>query len=209
MTATVEGRRQDSRTDILRIPSSLPRISQMLGDDSAARMRASLEYEHRASGLFYDRLTLRAHLQDAENHNANQQVRSNTTAGCSEVSGGVNTCRIDQDFYFEQRNLGLGAQFESGFRLGGHEHLLTYGLDLSRQEVSSKRDATIRNLTTGTVSKTLAGEIYPLHHPRLAMPPWQKATADRHKTLDKRTPSANNSHSVSQLASFPQASQFP
>ncbi len=166
-----EGRRQDSRTDILRIPSSLPRISQMLGDDSAARMRASLEYEHRASGPFYDRLTLRAHLQDAENHNANQQVRSNTTAGCSGVSGGVNTCRIDQDFYFEQQNLGLGAQFESGFLLDGHEHLLTYGLDLSRQEVSSKRDATIRNLTTGTVSKTLAGETYPLHHPRLAMHP--------------------------------------
>lgn len=162
LTAAVEGRRQDSRTDILRIPSSLPRVSQMLGDDSAERVRASLEYEHRPSGLFYNRLTLRAHLQDAESHNANQQVRSNTTAGCSGVSGGVNTCRIDQDFYLEQRNLGLGAQFESGFRLGGHEHLLTYGLDLSRQEVSSKRDATIYNLTTGTVTKTLAGETYPL-----------------------------------------------
>lgn len=162
LTAAIEGRRQDSRTDILRIPSSLPRVSQMLGDDSAERVRASLEYEHRPSGLFYDRLTLRAHLQDAKSHNANQQVRSNTTAGCSGVSGGVNTCRIDQDFYLEQQNLGLGAQFESGFRLGGHEHLLTYGLDLSRQEVSSKRDATIHNLTTGTVTKTLAGETYPL-----------------------------------------------
>lgn len=162
ITATLESREQDSKTDILRIPVSLSRVSQMQGDDSSDRLRTSIEYEHRPANLFYDRMILRAHHQESNTHNNNRQVRSNTTAGCSGVTAGVNTCNIEQDFHFSQTNMGLGAQFESAFSLGGHDHLLSYGLDLSRQEVSTKRDATIRNLTTGTATKTLAGETYPL-----------------------------------------------
>lgn len=162
LTATVESREQDSKTDILRIPSSLSRVSQMRGDDSSERLRASIEYEHRPSNLFYDRMILRTYHQESNTHNNNKQVRSNTTAGCSGVTAGTNTCDIEQDFHFSQTSLGLSAQFESALRLGMHDHLLTYGLDLSRQEVSTKRDATIRNLTAGTVTKTLAGETYPL-----------------------------------------------
>ncbi|MCX8146117.1 MAG: TonB-dependent hemoglobin/transferrin/lactoferrin family receptor [Azovibrio sp.] len=162
VTATLESREQDSKTTILRIPSSLSRVTQMLGDDSSDRLRASIEYEHRPSSGFYDRMILRVHHQESDTHNNNRQIRRNTTASCSGVATGVNNCAIEQDFYFSQSSMGLGAQFESTFNLGGHNHLLTYGLDLSRQEVSTKRDATIRNLTTGKVSKSLAGETYPL-----------------------------------------------
>ncbi|WP_306607455.1 TonB-dependent hemoglobin/transferrin/lactoferrin family receptor [Azonexus sp.] len=161
-TAAVEGREQDTQTAIRRIPSSLPRVSSMLGDDTVDRRRVSLEYEHTPSGMFYDRMILRAFNQTSDTHNHNQQIRSNTTAGCSGVSSGSNTCLLEQDFYFEQENTGFGAQFESGFRLAGSEHLLTYGVDLMRQEVATKRDANVRNQTSNTTSKSLAGENYPL-----------------------------------------------
>lgn len=162
ITATLESREQDSKTDILRIPASLSRVSQMNGDDHSERQRASIEYEHRPSGLFYDRLILRAHHQDAKTHNNNQQIRSATTAACSGITPSTHTCRIEQDFHFAQQNRGLSAQLESSLKVGNFEHFLTYGLDLSRQEVSSRRDATIRNLTNNSVTKTLAGETYPL-----------------------------------------------
>lgn len=161
LSATLEGREQDVQTNILRLSSSLPKVTTMLGDDHNRRLRGSLEYEHKPNGAFYDRLLTRVYHQDSDTHNRNYQRRSNTGATCSAVAGAGNNCDIDQDFYFEQQTRGANLQFES--LLGsGVTHLLTYGADLMRQRVDEKRDATRSNLTTGTVSKSIAGENYPL-----------------------------------------------
>ena len=72
------------------------------------------------------------------------------------------TCQIEQLFHFEQQTTGVGLQLESMFQLGGASHLLTYGIDIMRQRVETKRDGRVLNVNTGAVTYGLAGETYPL-----------------------------------------------
>lgn len=161
LSAMVESRDQNVKTDVLRLSASLPRITTMRGDDENRRTRSSVEYEHKPSGLFYDRMLARIYHQESDTHNENYQRRSNTSATCSATIPGANQCDIFQDFYFEQKTTGASLQFES--LLGGSvAHLVTYGADLMRQDVEELRDATRHNRTTGSVSKSIAGENYPL-----------------------------------------------
>lgn len=168
LSAMFEGREQETQTDIMRVPASMSKVSAMRGDDESRRVRVSLEYEHAASGWFYDRLIARVYNQNAETHNQNYQRRANArysaATGCSASSGSAPTanCDINQDFYFEQQTSGFGLQLESIFQLGSTSHLLTYGIDLMRQRVEEKRDGRVVNVTTGAITQALAGERYPL-----------------------------------------------
>lgn len=166
LTLALEGREQEAQTEIKRIPASLSRITAMSGDDETRRGRISLEYEHAASSLFYDRLIARIYHQDAATDNINQQRRSNTTYsaanGCSASRAGTASCDIEQHFSFDQRTSGLGLQLESAFQLGASSHLLTYGVDLMRQRIETLRDGRVENVATGAVTYSLAGESYPL-----------------------------------------------
>lgn len=166
LTLALEGREQEAQTEIKRIPASLSRITAMSGDDETRRGRISLEYEHAASSLFYDRLIARIYHQDAATDNINQQRRSNTTYsaanGCSASRAGTASCDIEQHFSFDQRTSGLGLQLESAFEFGASSHLLTYGVDLMRQRIETLRDGRVENVATGAVTYSLAGESYPL-----------------------------------------------
>jgi hemoglobin/transferrin/lactoferrin receptor protein len=165
LTASLEGREQNAQTTIM--PASLSRVTAMSGDDESKRTRFGLEYEHK-DGLFYDRLLARVYHQDAETNNGNYQTRSNArysaATGCSASSGSapLATCQIEQLFHFEQQTTGVGLQLESMFQLGGASHLLTYGIDIMRQRVETKRDGRVLNVNTGAVTYGLAGETYPL-----------------------------------------------
>lgn len=171
LTASIEGREQEATTTIMRVPSSLSRVTSMNGEDESKRTRYGLEYEHK-DGAFYDRLIARAYYQKAETDNLNSQRRSNArytaASGCSASStsttGGATlaTCDIAQQFKFEQETTGTGVQLESAFNLGGTTHLLTYGADLMRQRVESLRDGTVTNINTGAVTNVLAGETFPV-----------------------------------------------
>ena len=168
LMAMVEGREQESNTEIMRVSASLPTITKFTGDDENRRVRGSLEYEHVPTGLFYDRLVARAFYQDAKTENSSYQKRSNArysaANGCSASSSGAPraTCDVDQAFYFDQKTTGLGLQLESLFQLGASQHFMTYGVDLMRTSVESMRDGAIRNTNTGAVTRGLAGETYPL-----------------------------------------------
>ncbi|MCP5268835.1 MAG: TonB-dependent hemoglobin/transferrin/lactoferrin family receptor [Zoogloeaceae bacterium] len=162
ITTMIESREQDVQTDVRRLSGSLPRVTAMTGDDNVQRTRYSVEYENKPDAAFYDRMTARAYYQHSETHNKNNQRRSNTSATCSAVSAGTNQCDLYQDFYFDQTTSGLNFQFESLFGAGQVTHLFTYGADLMRLEIDEMRDATRYNRTTGTVSKSIAGENYPL-----------------------------------------------
>lgn len=171
LTASVEGREQNTQTSIMRVPASLSRVTAMAGDDESKRTRFGVEYEHK-DGLFYDRLVARAYHQEAETNNINAQTRSNArylpASGCSasstSTSGGATlaTCDIEQRFQFEQQTTGAGLQLESMFQLGEASNLLTYGIDLMRQRVETKRDGRVLNVNTGVTTYALAGESYPL-----------------------------------------------
>lgn len=162
LALTLEGREQDSDVAVKRLSASLPKVSSMQGNDHARRMRGSVEWEHRPVAVFYDRLTARVYRQESDTRNFNRQERTNTGATCSAAAGSGNNCSVDQDFLFSQTGTGGNAQFESAFSAAGVDHLLTYGADLSRVKTEELRDALVRNLTTGTTSKSLAGDTFPM-----------------------------------------------
>jgi len=161
LTATLDMREQQTDTTIMRIPSSLSKVTSMQGDDNVRRVRGSLEWEHKPAGLFYDRMAVRLFQQDSNTTNRNYQSRSNTSSSCSATSGSGNTCFVSQDFNFKQITQGAGVQMDKGFAAGGMEHWLTAGVDLMRVRVEERRNATIWNETTGTQLSALAGETYP------------------------------------------------
>ena len=162
LTATVEGRDQTVDTRVLRLSASLPKVTRMDGDDHSRRVRTSLEWEHRGELALYDRMRVGLHHQDSDTTNRNEQDRTNTSATCSAAAGAGNNCLIEQEFEFSQRATGLALQFDKGFDGAAMSHLLTYGLDLSHVRTEQKRDARVRNLTTGATLTSLAGDSFPL-----------------------------------------------
>jgi hemoglobin/transferrin/lactoferrin receptor protein len=163
ISATLEGHDQQVDSNIFRMASSLPRVSAVNGEDNARRLRTSLEWEHSPADVsLYDRLTARLHQQDSSTQNYNFQNRTNTSATCSATTAGVNNCYIESDFTLNQSALGAGVQLEKLVSAGGVDHMLTYGVDLGRTRVEELRDTRVWNRTTGTFTKSLAGETYPL-----------------------------------------------
>lgn len=158
LNLTLEGAKQDTDVVVKRLSASLPKVTAMDGDDHARRLRGTLEWRHTPASGVYDRLTARLYRQSSETTNHNRQTRANTGATCSAVAGAGNDCRIDQEFRFDQTLTGVGAQMEKAWGA----HFLTAGLDVSRLETEQRRDSTVRNLTLGTTSKTLAGDVFPL-----------------------------------------------
>lgn len=158
----LEGREQDTDVTVLRLPASLPKVTAMQGSDFGRRWRGSLEWEYKPQESFYDRLTTRVYRQESDTRNFNRQTRTNTSASCSASAGSGNHCSVDQNFFFSQTATGGNAQLEAAFIAGGLEHLLTYGIDLSRVKTDELRDATVRNLTAGTTTTSLAGDTFPL-----------------------------------------------
>ncbi|MDC8758303.1 TonB-dependent hemoglobin/transferrin/lactoferrin family receptor [Janthinobacterium fluminis] len=162
LVATVEGRKQQADSEILRLAAAMPKLTFMRGDDNVRRRRASVEWEHKPAAGLYDRLTARLFRTDAATANHNAQRRSNTSATCSAAAGAGNNCLVAQDFYLDQESSGAGLLLEKGLKTGALEHVLSAGLDLGRVRVEEKRDARIRNETRGVTLPSLAGEVYPL-----------------------------------------------
>lgn len=159
LTLAVEGRDQNVNTQVRRLSAALPKASASNGDDLTERGRASLEWEHEPGGGWYERLTARVYYQHNDTENANRQTRSNTSASCSASFGSGNDCTVEQDFSFEQTHKGGALQLESGI---GKRHFLVYGADVWRAHTQELRDVRVHNLTTGTFSKSLAGDTFPL-----------------------------------------------
>lgn len=156
---TVEGAKQDTDVVVKRLSASLPKVTAMDGDDHAKRLRGTLEWRHLPTGGVYDRLTARLYHQDSETTNHNRQARTNTSATCAAAGAGTgNNCAITQEFRFDQTLTGLGAQVERAWS----SHFLIAGVEISRLESEQRRDATVRNLTLNTTTKTLAGDVFPL-----------------------------------------------
>lgn len=159
VTLALEGREQDVDIQVLRLSSTLPKVTATNGDDHGRRLRGSLEWEHKPAGGFYDRATVRLYRQESDTSNFNRQLRSDTSSTCSASFGSGNNCAVEQDFFFEQTATGGAVQLE---KTVGASHLLTFGADLSRVRTEELRDARVRNLTTGAFFKSLAGENFPL-----------------------------------------------
>jgi len=159
---TYEDRHQHADTELLRLSTSLPRVSAANGTEDARRERFALDWEWKTGGGLIDRVLLSAYHQNAANQTYTLQRRTATTTGCSGTSRGTSNCLIDMNFDFRQETTGASLQFEKFLEGADHSHFLIVGADWRRHQLDEMRDYLITNQTTGTTSKTLAGDTYPL-----------------------------------------------
>lgn len=163
-TFRLTGERYDSNieTNILSLNSVTPRTSALTGDDDIQRNRVSLAHDYRdpAGGALAGARWVLYH-QDSESIELSDETRSNTSATCSGITAGVNTCRLPRKFSFEQQVTGATVVLDSQFGKGSTHHLV-YGSDYAFTNTLGLRDATILNLTTGSTGKTLAGDAFPV-----------------------------------------------
>lgn len=163
LRGTYEWFDRSNLVQVLSLNASTPRTSSLSGEDDNQRERFSLDYAYsNPQRGWLAGFTANLYYQRASTDSASSETRSNTSASCSGVAGGVNTCFIPRQFDFEQRITGLTAQLESLVEGGAAQHRILWGIDASDTDASALRDATIYNQTTGTSTKTLAGDTFPV-----------------------------------------------
>ncbi|MBD9415373.1 TonB-dependent hemoglobin/transferrin/lactoferrin family receptor [Pseudomonas sp. PDM16] len=106
------------------------------GNDTITRERFGLEHRLALDSLLVDNLKWSLNYQIAKTDQSTQEryVPGNPFTGA--VSRDVMRYR---DTYYKDRQWVLDAQLDKAFAIGATDHLLTYGLNIKRQEVTGQR----------------------------------------------------------------------
>ncbi|MEG0822641.1 MAG: TonB-dependent hemoglobin/transferrin/lactoferrin family receptor [Burkholderiaceae bacterium] len=149
-------------TEVLSLNALTPKTTSLTGEDHNRRERVSLDYAFtNPQRGWLAGFNANLYHQSSSTDDKTLEVRANTSRGCSSMSGSGNTCVIPRAFNFEQKTTGGNVQVESLVEVGGVPQRILWGGDIASTDSSSLRDARLINLTTGSVSNTIAGETLP------------------------------------------------
>ncbi len=132
-------------------PTPVLRILQSNGRDLTRRNQFSLQHVFENDEAYFQR---------AEWHLFHQESNSLERTDERRDPGSGPRIRMT-DYRFRQEILGLRSQAERRFSVGQWAHRLLFGLDGARTETSRPYDRSELNLTTGVLTKTVAGMSYP------------------------------------------------
>lgn len=121
------------------------------GEDETLRGRLSLDHLHESRSALADRVRWIVSAQAVDRDEHSEQRRR---------SGLNNLLRVT-DQSFKQEIYDVDLQLEKAFDLAGVPNRLVYGVNVDFTQSRRPRDRTEYNLTTGAVSKTIAGETFP------------------------------------------------
>lgn len=160
---TAEHFRNQTSTDVLTLNSQTPRTTSLTGDDEAKRDRFSFEHDHHTdNGLLFDNLRWTLYYQDSDTVQDTNETRAGTTAGCSGVTAGTNTCQYFRSFDFSQKTVGLNTQFDKLFKGDRWSQQVVYGFEGYRTRTEELRDGVRTNVTTGVSTKNVAPDNFPV-----------------------------------------------
>ena len=160
---TTEFYGNDTATDVLTLNPQTPRTTTLLGEDTAQRSRISLEHEHKdGDGTLFQLARTTLYWQLSDTSQSTFEQRAGTTATCSGVTAGPNTCNFYREFYFVQNILGANVQFEKLFGTGAWSHQLVYGGDYSLTDTDQMRNARRVNITTGVATSNIPPDNFPV-----------------------------------------------
>ncbi|MFK7915416.1 MAG: TonB-dependent hemoglobin/transferrin/lactoferrin family receptor [Pseudomonadales bacterium] len=130
--------------------------SEVAGDDTRERSRITVGQEWLAGALGVDYLRWRAYAQNSETLQETFEARESVI--------GVQRSAVSRQrsFVFEQALLGLELNAASDFEFAGVAHQLSYGLEYERTDTEQLRDGTETNLLTGTTSKQVGPDLFPV-----------------------------------------------
>ncbi len=159
---TAERLENRTATNVLTLNSQTPRTTGLAGNDDEKRERVSFDHEYKnAGGRLFQLARWQIYYQESHAAQSTFETRANTTAACSGVTVGTNTCVFDRGFDFRQRIYGLNAQLEKLFETGPWSHHLIYGFDYSKMHTSQVRDALRTNVTTGVSTRSVPPDNFP------------------------------------------------
>lgn len=159
---TAERLDNQTATNVLTLNPQTPRTSALTGDDNVKRDRVSLDHEYRdAGGRLFQIARWQLYYQESDTSQLTFETRTNTTATCSGITVGANTCAFQRSFDFRQRTTGLNTQLEKLFQTGVWSHQLIYGLDYNKTLTTEMRDGVRTNQTTGATTKAIAPDNFP------------------------------------------------
>jgi hemoglobin/transferrin/lactoferrin receptor protein len=146
-----------ARRVVVAAPGVNYNVNSLLLNDDLRRMRFSLEHKYDATGLGYifDNLTWNMFYQVSETPEHQVEDRDRITPTPQD------RLRI-RDYMYRQDHIGANFNFTKAFTTGALNHTLAYGTQLVTSFSRRVRDATEYNFTTGTVTKTITPDTYPL-----------------------------------------------
>gem|GEM_PF-324386 len=150
---TVDGIDEHRESDI-RVLLGTGRFSNttsLEGEDRRQQRRILLDREYQGAGLVARGLW-RAWWQDTD---IVQETREERAIAPTPVD-------LYRRFSFRQETTGIGADLESEFRAFDRPHRLGYGFELSRSELTERRDALQTNRNSGETTSVVLGERFPL-----------------------------------------------
>lgn len=146
-----------ARRVVVAAPGVNYNVNSLLLSDELRRMRFSLEHKYDASGLdwIFDNLTWNAYYQVSETPEHQVEDRDRITPTFQD------RLRI-RDYMYRQDHIGANFNFTKAFKTGVLNHTLAYGTEMVTSFSRRVRDATEYNFTTGTQTKTITPDTYPL-----------------------------------------------
>lgn len=146
-----------ARRVVVAAPGVNYNVNSLLLSDDLRRMRFSLEHKYDASGLgwIFDSLTWNAYYQASETPEHQVEDRDRITPSFQD------RLRI-RDYLYRQDHIGANFNFAKAFKTGALNHTLAYGTEMVTSFSRRVRDATEYNFTTGTQTKTITPDTYPL-----------------------------------------------
>ncbi len=124
----------------------------LAGDDSSESQKISATYDFMLNKGWADDGLIRL-------YHSNTEFLQKTAENRFSRRG--TPLRQDRVFSFEQKALGMEANFTKQFNTGGWSHRLIYGVEITQTDVAEYRDALQTNLNTGDSTNILLGEVFP------------------------------------------------
>jgi hemoglobin/transferrin/lactoferrin receptor protein len=157
VTLAAEGGRirQDTAVDaFLGAPGRFVNPTQLDGHDEARRDRVSIG-QSMPSGKWFDGLDWSLYWQGADTQQDTFEIRHS-------VPPRTPPLQIDRAFSFTEGAYGVEATVVDAVGAGQYQHDFVYGLEASRTRIEEVRDGRQTNLTTGAVTNTILGEVFPV-----------------------------------------------
>lgn len=157
---TVEGNEDDTDTDVLNAQGRQALTGaindSVIARDHQSRARVSFAHEVDAIGSgLADRLDWQVYRQDSQTTQYTREIRSGLAPPT------LRDMR-EREFDFDQRTYGLQVNAGKDFSTGAVQHVLSYGLDVSRTETRQKRDGLRTFLVTGASTPVMLPDVFPV-----------------------------------------------
>ena len=130
--------------------------TEVSGDDTRSRVRASVGQEWLAGALATDYLRWRAYWQDSETTQRTVERRD------TEIAGAAGSVLRKRSFDFAQTVYGIELNAASEFDVHASSHLLAYGVEYEHSATAQIRNGVETNLETGVTSMQVGPDTFPV-----------------------------------------------